>query len=115
MTAEPHRFARRLRATATQPEHLLWQHLRNRRCHGAKFRRQEPLGSAIVDFACHEARLVVELDGRQHRWEVDYDEARTAALARLGWRVMRFRNRAVLEDIDGVLAAIAAAVEASRG
>jgi very-short-patch-repair endonuclease len=95
----PH--ARRLRRTATDVEAALWLHLRNRRLGNLKFRRQATLGRAIADFVCAEKRLVVELDGGQHCDEAD--AARTARLKALGYRVIRFWNHDVNENLDGVL------------
>jgi ATP-dependent helicase HrpA/adenine-specific DNA-methyltransferase len=93
--------ARALRRSSTDAEALLWSHLRNRQFHRFKFRRQVPLGRYIVDFYCHELRLVIELDGGQHSEEADRD--RTAWLEGEGYRVERFWNHEVLEKADGVL------------
>tara|TARA_B100000678_G_C18044821_1_gene436176 strand:+ start:269 stop:625 length:357 start_codon:yes stop_codon:yes gene_type:complete len=93
--------ARALRRSSTDAEALLWSHLRNRRFHDLKFRRQVPLGRFIVDFYCHELRLVIELDGGQHSEEADRE--RTAWLQSEGFRVVRFWNHEVLENADGVL------------
>jgi len=93
--------ARTLRKTSTDAEALLWSRLRNRRFHDLKFRRQVPLGRYIVDFYCHELRLVVELDGGQHSEKAD--RARTLWLESEGYRVERFWNHEVLENADGVL------------
>ena len=60
------RFARQQRAQAVQAEALIWRAVRNRRCDGAKFQRQVPLGNFILDFVCFEHRLVVEIDGPSH-------------------------------------------------
>ncbi|MGA9849786.1 MAG: DUF559 domain-containing protein [Roseiarcus sp.] len=60
------RFARRQRAQAVQAEALIWRAVRNRRCDGAKFQRQVPLGNYILDFVCFEHRLIVKIDGPTH-------------------------------------------------
>lgn len=101
--------ARALRAAQTEVERRLWQRLRNHQLKGAKFRRQGPIGSYIVDFFCHEARLVVELDGSQHgeQRERRADQSRTEYLEGEGYRVLRFWNEEVLSNIDGVLETIA--------
>jgi very-short-patch-repair endonuclease len=65
-----------------------------------------PIGNYIVDFACQEARLVVELDGGQHADQVAYDTARTQWLAGVGYRVLRIWNNEVFENEEGVLTAI---------
>ncbi|HEX7599855.1 MAG TPA: endonuclease domain-containing protein, partial [Polyangia bacterium] len=85
---------RALRGRATDAERLLWRLLRMRQFLGLKFRRQHPLGRYIVDFYCAERRLAVELDGGQH-FTVEgqaYDRRRTAYLAALGIRVVRFTS-----------------------
>ena len=64
-----HDFARRLRRDQTDVERKLWFALRDRRLHGFKFRRQQPVGSYIVDFICFEAKLIIELDGGQHGFD----------------------------------------------
>jgi very-short-patch-repair endonuclease len=99
--------ARRLRREMTPQERLLWGHLRDRRLGGAKFRKQMWLDGYVADFACAEARLVVEADGSQHADDAGYDERRTAAFARLGWRTLRFWNNEIGENLEGVLTVIA--------
>lgn len=88
----------------TDAERRLWYALRNRRFEGWKFRRQVSLGPYVVDFLCHSARLIVEVDGGQHSAEVD--ARRTAFLASQGYRVIRFWNNEVLVNVDGVLQAL---------
>jgi very-short-patch-repair endonuclease len=84
--------------------------LRGRRLHSAKFRRQVPLDGYVVDFFCFDSKLVIELDGKQHAWEREYDEERTRALEAMGLAVLRFGNDEVREDIDSVLMRIAVAL-----
>lgn len=103
MTTEQRRFARTLRTRQTKPEDIIWGVLRNRRLDGLKFRRQVPLLSYTVDFACLDRRLIVELDGRQHGWEAGYDEARTREIEAFGFTVIRFSNELVLNDLDTVV------------
>ncbi len=93
-------LARALRRRGTAPEALLWQCLRGRRMLGAKFRRQHIIGSYIADFYCHEARLVVELDGPSHRREDqrECDALRDEELQQEGFRVLRLQNEFVLHD-----------------
>lgn len=71
---------------------------------GYGFRRQHPIGSYIADFACTKQKLIVELDGGQHNEHTAaaYDNIRTTALEKLGYRVLRFWNNDVLENIEGV-------------
>jgi very-short-patch-repair endonuclease len=110
MPSERREFARELRKQPTRAEDLLWRHLRGSRFHGAKFQRQEPFDRYVVDFYCHAAKLIVEVDGKQHEWFSDYDNGRTEILERLGLRVIRFTNAQVCEDLDFVLARIHAAM-----
>jgi len=110
----PHRRrARDLRRRATDAERALWRHLRSRPIAGLKFRRQHPIGRYIVDFACLDAMLVIELDGSQHRDNAEQDADRTALLNALGWRVLRFWNSDVVQNPDGVFRAIVVALAES--
>ena len=88
--------------------------LRNRGLEGAKFRRQVPVGRYFADFACLEAKLIVELDGGQHDAQADYDARRTEALEAAGWRVIRFWNNEVVETLDGVARTIATELALAR-
>ena len=103
--------ARALRQTSTEAEHELWSMVRNRKIAGCKFRRQAPIDRFFADFACLERRLIVELDGSQHADKIDYDAARTEVLESCGWTVLRFWNSQVLENPEGVAAAIREALE----
>lgn len=86
-----------------EAEQLLWSLLRNRRLAGAKFRRQHPIGRYIMDFYCHEKKLVIELDGGQHSEQQDYDQRRDIYLNQLGIRVLRFWNNQMLQETESVL------------
>ena len=86
----------------TDAERRLWSRLRDRQLGGYKFRRQAPIGDYIDDFLCEEKRLVVEVDGGQHA-DLGKDQARTAVLESLGYRVVRYWNNEVLATTDGVL------------
>jgi len=107
--------ARRLGADQTDVEKRLWHRLRNRGLVGLKFRRQVPLRDFVADFVCAEQALVIELDGGQHSSSEARDERRTAWLESRGWRVIRFWNNEVNENIEGVLTAIAAACGVDLG
>jgi very-short-patch-repair endonuclease len=98
-----------LRIDQTRVEQQLWARLRNRNVGGWKWKRQVPRGNYIVDFLCAEASLVVELDGGVHLGSVAYDERRTGFLESIGLTVLRFPNREVTENLDGVCDAIFAA------
>ena len=108
MATEPHEFARRLRKSSTKFEDMLWQRLRGSRLQGAKFKRQVPVDRYVVDFYCHAARLVVEIDGAQHGWYAEYDADRTKALESAGLHVIRFTNDEIRDDLDDVLRRIGA-------
>ena len=95
--------ARRLRREQTEAERRLWARLRARQLCGAKFRRQHPIGRCIADFCCQEHRLVVELDGGQHATQTEADQRRSAFLAECGYRVLRFWDNEVMEDIEAIL------------
>jgi very-short-patch-repair endonuclease len=110
----PRDFARGLRRRQTDAERRIWARLRDRRLLGAKFARQVPIGSYIVDFCCRERKLIVELDGGQHAVQADHDAARTAFLQALGYRVLRFWDNDALGNTDGVLQRIAGALSSAR-
>ncbi len=102
--------ARALRTNPTEAERALWRHIRLRQLDGHKFRRQQPIGSYIVDFVCLEKKVIVELDGGQHAEQVTSDAERTAWLEAQGFRVLRLWNHEVLGDIWAVMEAIRAAL-----
>jgi very-short-patch-repair endonuclease len=106
--------ARQLRNASTDAERRLWYFLRRRQLAGHKFRRQYPLAGYIVDFVCVPARLVIELDGGQHLDALAYDQRRTEALRREGYRVLRFWNDDVLLRTDDVVAEIFRVLEEAR-
>lgn len=97
--------ARDLRKNCTDAETLMWQLLRRNQLLEMGFRRQHPLGNYVLDFYCHEAKLVVELDGGQHNEvkQQSHDEKRTEYLMQQGLTVLRFWNNEVLENTEGVL------------
>ncbi|WEN14765.1 endonuclease domain-containing protein [Rhodanobacter sp. AS-Z3] len=98
--------ARELRRAMTDAEQKLWYHLRNRQLCGHKFRRQHEIDQYIVDFACTDAMLIIELDGGQHAEQQEYDERRTRHLEAKGYRVLRFWNNDALTKIESVLGVI---------
>jgi very-short-patch-repair endonuclease len=101
-------LAKRLRRDMTDAERLLWSRVRGHRLAGLSFRRQVPILGYIADFVCHEAMLVVELDGDQHGREVGLrkDAARDAVFEAAGYRVMRFPNPDVFENLDAIVETI---------
>ena len=106
--------ARGLRCDQTDAERRLWRVIRDRQIAGAKFRRQMPIGPYIVDFACPISRLAVELDGGQHAEANSRDAVRTPYLGTQGYRVLRFWNNDVLENIEGVFDTIVAALREAQ-
>jgi very-short-patch-repair endonuclease len=101
---------RTLRRNSTDSEPGLWRYPRGRQIDGAKFRRQHPFGDGILDFACIERKLVVQLDAGQHAQSTKYDDWRTRQLEQAGFAVLRFWNHDVLENRGGVLKVILAAL-----
>ena len=97
-----HTRARVLRQNMTEAERRIWKMLRLRQMNGHKFRRQVPIGQYIADFTCHEARLIVEIDGGQHDPSARSEMERTAFMRSEGYRVLRFWNNEVLQNLDGV-------------
>lgn len=97
--------ARNLRKNAPDAEKILWRYLRNRQVMDMKFRRQVPIGKYIVDFCCHEKRLIIELDGGQHTFNgnIERDTKRQKHLEEEGYKVLRFWNTDIFLNIDGVL------------
>jgi len=95
---------KQLRANLTDAELRLWHEVR-RSALGHKFRRQHPLGPYVVDFICLAQKLIVELDGGQHAEPENAakDVERTAWLKQSGYRIIRFWNNDVLENMSGVL------------
>jgi very-short-patch-repair endonuclease len=104
MADRQRQFARRMRAEPTDAERVLWQRLRHDiELAGSHFRRQALIGSYIVDFASHKAKLAIELDGGQHDWQQIPDALRTRSIEARGYRVLRFWNNEVLGNLEGVL------------
>src|SRR5690349_5320228 len=100
--------ARELRRDMTAEERRLWPHLRRSRLEGLHFRRQQVIEGFIVDFYCHQAAIIVELDGEIHARQAEYDAERDAILSLRGFRILRLTNEEVWQDLRGVLARIAA-------
>ena len=100
--------AKTLRQTMTRAATLLWRYLKAHRVDGFLFRRQAPMATYVVDFVCHEAGIVVELDGETHDFDerLAADAARDKWLALRGYVVLRFTNEQVLRELEGVLTTI---------
>ena len=103
------RRARELRRLSPAAERILWARLKNRSLQGAKFARSEPIGPYFADFACRSAKLVVEIDGATHCTdeEIAHDKRRTAFLEAEGYRVVRFSNQQVYENVGAIVEEIA--------
>jgi very-short-patch-repair endonuclease len=97
--------SRALRKQSTVAEKLLWQKLRRKQFHGLRFRRQFPLGPFFGDFVCLPARLVIEVDGGQHAESphAEHDSRRSEWLRNQNFRMLRFWNIDIFENLDGVL------------
>jgi very-short-patch-repair endonuclease len=104
--------ARELRKNSTDAERILLSELRDHRLNGIGFRRQVPIKNYIIDFACHSAKLAIELDGGQHYSDKGEraDAARSAVIEARGFKVLRFSNHDVMTNRAGVLETIATAV-----
>jgi very-short-patch-repair endonuclease len=99
------RQAKRLRRNVTDEEMRLWNALRNGQVEGAKFRRQQPIGPYIADFVCQSSRLIIEADGSHHAGSA-HDKSRDAFLRNKGYRVLRFWNVDIRDNMHGVLETI---------
>lgn len=96
-------LAKSLRNAMTYHESLLWEKLKGKQICGVRFRRQHPIYFYIVDFYCHEAMLVVEVDSEIHYDRIDYDNGRSAEMEKLGIKVIRFTNLDVENNINKVI------------
>jgi UDP-N-acetylmuramyl tripeptide synthase/very-short-patch-repair endonuclease len=103
--AETKNFIHQLRKDSTEPEHLIWSFVRDRRLHGQKFRRQKALGPYVLDFYCHELKLAIEVDGGQHN-ESEHlasDAKRDSYVASQGITTLRYWNHDVLDRTEWVM------------
>jgi len=98
--------AGKLRKEPTPAERKLWAYLRGNKLNDVNFRRQHAFGNFIVDFVSVKKKLVIELDGSQHLEQEEYDVERTKYLELLGYKVIRFWNNDVMNDIEGVVRVI---------
>jgi very-short-patch-repair endonuclease len=100
--------AKELRQLMTPAETLLWRYLKANRVDGLGFRRQTPIRNYIVDFVCHSAKVIIELDGASHDFEEQQkaDEKRDAFFVSEGFQVLRFTNEQVTSNLEGVVETI---------
>ncbi|HEX8991759.1 MAG TPA: DUF559 domain-containing protein [Anaerolineales bacterium] len=103
-----------LRQEMTPAEKRLWEALRGNQLQGVSFRRSHAIGRHIADFCSPRLKLIVELDGNPHHTRQEADAERTQYLEALGYRVLRFWNSRVIEDLSGVLREIEEAIQKSR-
>ena len=102
---------RGLRRNQTESEAILWETVRNRKISGKKFLRQHPIvfkwegrkRFIVTDFYCHEAKLIVEIDGGIHEKQKEYDALRDFVVKSLGFRVIRFKNEIVFNDLMSII------------
>lgn len=96
-------FARHLRRNESKAENMFWNEVRNRQFMGLKFKRQVPIDRFTVDFLCEDKKLIVELDDISHDQKLEQDAERTKVLQSHGYRVIRFANEEIYEDLEAVL------------
>jgi very-short-patch-repair endonuclease len=109
-TVQSSQAARELRRNLTPAEQRLWSALQGKQLQGMRFRVHHAIGPFILDFYCPAHKLAAEVDGSIHDTQTEYDEARTQQLAEFGYKVIRFRNEEIFEDLHGVLNRIVQAV-----
>ena len=110
VTKEKLERAKELRREMTPAEKLLWQEVRAKKL-GVRFRRQQIIQGFIVDFYCHKAALVIEVDGDIHDLQQDEDARREKVLRELGLRIVRFKNDEVVRNLSAVVGKIKELVE----
>ena len=103
-------FAKAMRREMTEPELRMWHQLRAKRFEGVKFRRQNVVGRYIADFYSRSTMLIIEIDGDTHAFQYEYDRVREQHMNSLGFRVLRFTNTDVMQNLEGVLTIIGSAV-----
>ncbi len=93
-----------LRTHSTSAEAELWQHLKNKQLEGRKFRRQHSIENYVVDFYCSKEKLIIELDGDLHGdyIQIQHDEKRDEILSKMGYKILRFENKFVFQDLEWV-------------
>ncbi len=112
-------LSRKLRNNPTAAERKLWEFIRNRQIKGYRFLRQKPIVYKqidslrffiITDFICYEKKLIIEVDGGYHNTQKDYDQARDILVNEMGFKVLRFENKEVMDQIKIVVEKISAAL-----
>ncbi len=95
--------AKQLRKHMTPEEKILWEKLRAKRLNGIKFRRQQIIAGFIVDFYCHAAKLIIEIDGEIHQKQTEQDAEREKILLAYGLRILRIKNEQINHNLDQIL------------
>ena len=108
------KFAKDNRQQMSEPATRMWLQLRATRFMGVKFHREKVIGDYIADFAANNPRLVIEIDGDTHDVDNDYDAIRTRYLEQQGYRVVRYVNPDVMQNIEGVLMHLTTVIEEMR-
>ncbi|MBW4509498.1 MAG: endonuclease domain-containing protein [Scytonematopsis contorta HA4267-MV1] len=103
--------SKELRRNMTPEEKILWQCLRTNSLNGLHFRRQQIIDGFLADFYCHSAALVVEVDGKIHEKQIEYDAERDKVFLTRGLRLLRIKNEEIIDNLDNVLLRIAKACE----
>lgn len=95
-------YQKELRKNPTPSEKIIWELVRNKRLNGYKFRRQHIIDVFIVDFVCLKKKLIIEIDGKIHDFQKEYDKERTLFLNEMDFQVIRFTNDQVLHNLEYV-------------
>ncbi len=103
-------IARQLRKNGTMTEAMVWKYIKNKQL-GVDFNRQKPLADYIVDFYCIPLRLAIEIDGSSHELKDDYDYKREQDLKRFNIRILRFTDKQVKENLEGVISSIKKSIQ----
>ena len=111
VSSEKIKRAKELRQNMTPAEKILWEYLRAKRFNNLKFRRQQIIEGFIVDFYCHSLGLVIEIDGKIHEKQIEYDRDRDKILSAKDLHILRFTNEQVIESIESVLNTIFEKIE----
>ena len=107
--------AKQLHRNMSPAEAKLWKHLRSHRMGDVHFRNQHAIGNYIVDFCAPRKKLIIELDGSQHLEQQEYDEERTKYLEARGYRVLRFWNNDVMNNMEAVVKVIWSVLTEEKG
>ena len=103
ITSEKYQRSKQLRLEMTPEEKILWEQLRRNNLNGLHFRRQQIIDGFIVDFYCHQAQLVIEVDGEIHDLQVESDQERDAILAARGLKILRIKNQEIRHNLQSAL------------